>query len=99
MDAQTIETLADRLIAAEESREPVEVLTIDHPDLTVEDGYRVQLAIADKRSGARGPGSRQENRPHQPGESGSLWRTRTGLRAAHGPRRLYGRERRSTWRR
>lgn len=49
MDAQTIETLADRLIAAEERREPVEVLTIDHPDLTVTDGYRVQFAIAAKK--------------------------------------------------
>ena len=49
MDAQTIEALADRLIAAQESGEPIEVLTIDHPDLTVADGYRVQLAIADKK--------------------------------------------------
>ena len=51
MDAQTIEALADRLIAAEQSREPVEVLTIDHPDLTVEDGNRVQFAIAGKNVG------------------------------------------------
>lgn len=53
MDAQTIEALAERLMAAEDGREPVEVLSIDQPDLTVEDGYRIQLAIA-ARKRARG---------------------------------------------
>ena len=52
MDAQTIEALADRLIAAEESRTPVEVLTVERPDMTVEDGYRVQLAIAARKTAA-----------------------------------------------
>ena len=52
MDAQTIEALADRLIAAEESRTPVEVLSVDHPHMTVADGYRIQLAIAARKQAA-----------------------------------------------
>ena len=52
MDAQTVETLADRLMAAEKSRTPVEVLTMDHPDMTVDDGYRIQLAIAARKKAA-----------------------------------------------
>ncbi|MDE0206230.1 MAG: 2-keto-4-pentenoate hydratase [Candidatus Tectomicrobia bacterium] len=53
MDAQTIEALADRLMAAEDSRTPIEVLTVDHPDMTVEDGYRIQFAITARKK-ARG---------------------------------------------
>ncbi|MGE3540734.1 MAG: 2-keto-4-pentenoate hydratase [Candidatus Tectimicrobiota bacterium] len=45
LDQHTIATLADRLIAAEATRTPVEVLTVDYPGMTVEDGYAVQRAV------------------------------------------------------
>ena len=49
MDAQTLEALADRLIAAEETRIPIEVPTIEYPGLTPEDGYQVQRLIVAKK--------------------------------------------------
>ena len=49
MDAQTISLLAERLIAAEATRAPIEVLTVDYPDMTMADGYAVQRAILAKK--------------------------------------------------
>jgi len=46
MDIHTIAELADRLIAAEESRTPIEVPSIAYPGMTVADGYAVQRAIS-----------------------------------------------------
>jgi 2-keto-4-pentenoate hydratase len=45
MDARTLETLADRLIAAEETRTPIEIPTLEYPGMTPEDGYQVQRLI------------------------------------------------------
>ena len=45
MDTRTIAELADGLIAAEESRTPIEVPSIAYPGMTVADGYAVQRAI------------------------------------------------------
>jgi 2-keto-4-pentenoate hydratase len=42
IDAQTVEALADALLAAETSREPIDALTATYPQLTVEDAYAVQ---------------------------------------------------------
>lgn len=53
MDAHAIAALADRLIAAEESRTPIEVPSLEYPDMTVDDGYAVQRAIL-ARKVARG---------------------------------------------
>ena len=53
MDAHTIAELADRLIAAQESRTPIEVPSIEYTDMTVADGYAVQRAII-ARKVARG---------------------------------------------
>jgi 2-keto-4-pentenoate hydratase len=49
MDARTIDLLAERLIAAEVTRTPIEVPTIEYPDMTVADGYAVQRAIIAKK--------------------------------------------------
>lgn len=49
MDTRTIEALADRLIAAQESRRPIEVPSIEYPGMTVADGYAVQRAIIAKK--------------------------------------------------
>lgn len=53
MEPQVIEALADRLLVAEETCTPIEVLSLEYPDLTVEDGYRIQAAIITKKC-ARG---------------------------------------------
>jgi 2-keto-4-pentenoate hydratase len=49
MDARTIEELADRLLAAEATRTPIEVPTLEYADMTVADGYSVQRAIIAKK--------------------------------------------------
>src|SRR5262245_11621981 len=53
MDARTISELADCLLAAEETRTPIEVPSITYPGMTVADGYAVQRAII-ARKVARG---------------------------------------------
>src|SRR5713101_1503946 len=49
MDTRTIADLADRLIAAEESRTPIEVPSLEYAGMTVADGYAVQRAIITKK--------------------------------------------------
>ena len=46
-----IQKLADALYDAEQSRVPIEPLTDNHPDLTVEDAYRIQRTNAERRIG------------------------------------------------
>ncbi len=54
-ERREIESLAARLLRAEERREPVAPLTAEHPDLAVEDAYRIQSEIvaAKRARGAR----------------------------------------------
>src|SRR5499433_4531614 len=49
MDGRTIADLADRLIAAEESRTPLGVPSLEYTGMTVADGYAVQRAIIAKK--------------------------------------------------
>ena len=49
MDTRTIEALADRLIAAQESRTPIEVPSLEYSGMSVADGYAVQRAIIAKK--------------------------------------------------
>ncbi len=44
IDAETVEALARRLHEAGESKRPIRIFTIDHPDLTINDAYAVQRA-------------------------------------------------------
>jgi 2-keto-4-pentenoate hydratase len=53
MDAQSIDVLADRLLAAELSRTPIELPSVEHPTMTLGDGYEVQRAVVAKKA-ARG---------------------------------------------
>ena len=53
MDTRMIVDLADRLIAAAESRTPIEVPSLEYTGMTVADGYAVQRAII-ARQVARG---------------------------------------------
>ena len=53
LDARTISELADCLLAAEETRTPIEVPSITYPGMIVVDGYAVQRAII-ARKVARG---------------------------------------------
>jgi 2-keto-4-pentenoate hydratase len=69
VDARTIDTLADRLIAAETSRTPIELPSVEYPTMTLDDGYRVQRAIVAKKvaRGARVVGKKIAftSRPNQ----------------------------------
>jgi hypothetical protein len=49
MESATIEALADRLIVAEETQAPIEVLSVTYPQMTQEDGYALQRAIIRKK--------------------------------------------------
>jgi 2-keto-4-pentenoate hydratase len=49
MNARTIEALADRLIAAEATRTPIEIPSAEHPGMTAQDGYRIQRTIVAKK--------------------------------------------------
>jgi len=49
MDMRTVAALADRLLAAEESRTPIEVPSSEYTGMTVADGYAVQRAIIAKK--------------------------------------------------
>jgi 2-oxo-hept-3-ene-1,7-dioate hydratase len=51
MDRRTIETLADRLIAAETTRAPIETPSPEHPGMTSEDGYAIQRTIIARKVG------------------------------------------------
>lgn len=55
VDRQVIEQLADSILVAHRSAQPVEVLSQGRVDLTVDEAYQVQLALADRR---RNMGSR-----------------------------------------
>ena len=45
LDDNTVTDAARRLLAAERSRQPIRQLSLQYPDMTVEDAYRVQRAL------------------------------------------------------
>jgi 2-oxo-hept-3-ene-1,7-dioate hydratase len=45
LDDDAVDEAARRLLAAERSREPIRQLSLQYPDMTVEDAYRVQRAL------------------------------------------------------
>jgi 2-keto-4-pentenoate hydratase len=49
MDAETVASLADRLIAAELRRTPIELPSVEYPGMTLDDGYEVQRTIVAKK--------------------------------------------------
>jgi 2-oxo-hept-3-ene-1,7-dioate hydratase len=54
LDAATLADIARRLDEAERTRRPIRQLTQQYPDITIEDGYRVQRAWAElKRASGR----------------------------------------------
>jgi 2-keto-4-pentenoate hydratase len=54
LDDDAVHDAARRLLAAERSREPIRQLTLQYPDMTIEDAYRVQRAlVAVKLTGGR----------------------------------------------
>ncbi len=44
LDAATIEMLAERLDRAEQKREPIGLLSLEYPAMTIDDGYAIQQA-------------------------------------------------------
>ncbi|HEV2252543.1 MAG TPA: hypothetical protein VGS06_05055 [Streptosporangiaceae bacterium] len=42
LDDDAVTDAARRLLAAERSREPIRQLSLQYPDMTIEDAYRVQ---------------------------------------------------------
>ena len=49
IDAVTVAALADRLHEAERTRTPMRQLSLEHPDMTVDDAYAVQRAWVDRK--------------------------------------------------
>jgi 2-keto-4-pentenoate hydratase len=45
LDDDAVHDAARRLLAAERSREPIRQLSLQYPDMTIEDAYRVQRAL------------------------------------------------------
>jgi hypothetical protein len=45
LDDDAVTDAARRLLAAERSREPIRQLSLQYPDMTIEDAYRVQRAL------------------------------------------------------
>ena len=45
LDDDAVTDAARRLLAAERSRQPIRQLSLQYPDMTVEDAYRVQRAL------------------------------------------------------
>ena len=60
MDTAAIEALADRLMGAEMTRVPIEAPSVEHPEMTSADGYRVQRTITARKvtRGARVTGKK-----------------------------------------
>lgn len=49
LDQKQIQLIAERLLQAENSRLPIPPLTQDHPDLSVEDAYKIQLSLIEAK--------------------------------------------------
>jgi 2-keto-4-pentenoate hydratase len=49
MDARTIAELAERLLVAEATRTPIDVLSLANPEITAANGYQIQQAIVAKK--------------------------------------------------
>jgi 2-oxo-hept-3-ene-1,7-dioate hydratase len=51
LDDHAVADAARRLLAAERSRQPIRQLSLQYPDMTVEDAYRVQRAMVAAKLG------------------------------------------------
>jgi 2-keto-4-pentenoate hydratase len=49
LDQEHIQLIVEKLLAAEKSRQPIAPLTQDYPDLSIEDAYRIQLSVIEKK--------------------------------------------------
>ena len=65
MDHQTRQQVAGALLAAYDSKEPLEPLTATHEGMTLEDAYAIQLLQIDERLAARPHRQGPQGRPHQ----------------------------------
>jgi 2-oxo-hept-3-ene-1,7-dioate hydratase len=52
LDDDAVLDAARRLLAAERSRQPIGQLSLQYPDMTVEDAYRVQRALVEAKIAA-----------------------------------------------
>lgn len=80
-DKHTHTLIAQRLDQAEKQREQIRAISLDYPEITIEDAYAVQrewvrLKIAEAE--------RPQNRPDLESDAGKLADQRTGLRRAAG---------------
>ena len=53
MDEATIEMLANEVLHAEDTREPLKLFTERFPDITIKDSYQIHLRVVEKKK-ARG---------------------------------------------
>jgi 2-oxo-hept-3-ene-1,7-dioate hydratase len=49
LDDSAVGDAAQRLLAAQRDREPIRQLSLQYPDMTIEDAYRVQRALVAAR--------------------------------------------------
>jgi 2-keto-4-pentenoate hydratase len=49
MDIETIRGISSRLLNAERTREPIDLITSEHPDLTEDDAYRIARTTTEDR--------------------------------------------------
>ncbi len=82
LDKQTHTLIAQRLNQAEKQREQIRAVSLDYPNITIEDAYAVQrewvnIKIAEGRT-LKG----HKNRPDLKSDAGQLANQRTGLRRA-----------------
>ena len=59
LDDDAVTNAARRLLAAERSRQPIRQLSLQYPDMTIEDAYRVQRAAGRGQTPPRAAPSRR----------------------------------------
>lgn len=82
-DKHTHTLIAQRLDQAEKQREQIRAISLDYPEITIEDAYAVQrewvrLKIAEAYA------ERPQNRPDLESDAGQLTNQRAGLRCPVG---------------
>ncbi|OSK19805.1 2-oxo-hepta-3-ene-1,7-dioic acid hydratase (OHEDhydratase) [Escherichia coli TA144] len=83
-DKHTHTLIAQRLDQAEKQREQIRAISLDYPEITIEDAYAVQREWVRLENRRRSHAERPQNRPDLESDAGKLADQRTGLRRAAG---------------
>ncbi len=82
LDKQTHTLIAQRLNQAEKQREQIRAVSLDYPNITIEDAYAVQREWVNIKMAEGRTAQRPQNRPDLKSDAGQLANQRTGLRRA-----------------